>query len=356
MGDLSRQRSIGNRGSKCIENRAASCNLGELNLKFNGKPAPIVLTAYNRPDLLERTIEALAANALAMQSDCFAFCDGPRTSVDDPAIREVRSLLRTARGFKSLSIVERKHNWGLAKSVIAGVSQVLDEFGRAIVVEDDIVVSRDFLTFMNVALSSYEQNPKIFSVSGFNFGLTAPKSYLYDGFCFYRSSSLGWGTWKNRWDQVDWTMSYYKRFSSDKAAQERFSRGGADLSYLLRLQASNRIDSWAIRWAYTHCERNGLALLSTRPLVHHIGSGERATHSRWKSFAQLPLTSVHKDDVIFAPDVAVNPALADELRKLFRPSIPRRIVRFFKQLSIKSAASHKLVDSAPAQAAETNTQ
>jgi GNT-I family protein len=306
-------------------------------LKSHSKPAPIVLTAYNRPDLLEKAITALRANDLAAQTECFAFSDGPKSGADNAGVRQVRSILRTTRGFKSLAIVERKDNWGLARSVIAGVTQILAEFDSAIVVEDDIVVTPDFLTFMNAALRSYANDQTIYSVSGFNFGLRLPETYPYDGFCFYRSSSLGWGTWKDRWSNADWTMAYYKSFCSDKLKQQQFNRGGNDLSYLLRLQASNRIDSWAIRWAYTHFERNALALLSSRPLVRHIGSGERATHSRWKSFAQLPLTTVFKEALSFAPDVAVDRDISSKLRKLFRPSIPRRIVRFSRELSFKTS-------------------
>ncbi len=54
--------------------------------------APIVLFAYNRPWHLQQTVESLAKNYLAGQSELFVFSDGPKTESDVPKVTEVKQL------------------------------------------------------------------------------------------------------------------------------------------------------------------------------------------------------------------------------------------------------------------------
>ena len=101
--------------------------------------APIVLFTYNRPWHTRQTIEALQKNHLASESVIFIFSDGPKTKEDEPKVEEVRKFLKTIQGFKQIEIIEREKNWGLAKNIIDGVTKVVNEYGKVIVLEDDII-------------------------------------------------------------------------------------------------------------------------------------------------------------------------------------------------------------------------
>jgi hypothetical protein len=298
-------------------------------LSNGNKLAPIALFVYNRPEHTQSTVNALLENELAAQSDLFVFSDGPKDGAGFLAIQRVRTCMRRVQGFKSVTIIERERNLGLANSVIAGITQLCSEFDRVIVMEDDLLTTPDFLTFMNQALERYQTEPRIFSVSGFNFGFNGPEHYDYDAFCFYRSSSWGWGTWRHRWEQADWKVSDYERFCADQRLRRQFNRGGEDLSRMLALQMYSRIDSWAIRWAYTHFKQDALALLSLRPRVFHIGSDNAATNSRRKSFKQLPLTKEHKSEFHYPDTTRVEEHFVLELQRSLRPSLVRRLVRRF---------------------------
>jgi hypothetical protein len=291
--------------------------------------APIALFVYNRPEHTQRTVNSLLKNELASQSDLFVFSDGPKDEAGSTAVQRVRQYIRGIQGFKSITIIEPERNLGLASSVIAGITQVCNESGRVIAMEDDLLTTPDFLTFMNQALDRYETEPRIFSVSGFNFGFSGPEQYGYDAFCFYRSSSLGWGTWKDRWERADWKIADYDAFCVDTKRQQQFNRGGEDLSYMLALQMHGKIDSWAIRWAYTHFKQEALALLSFRPRVFHIGSDASATYSRRKSFKQLPLTAECKSEFCFRDSVRLEEDFVLELQRSLRPSLARKLVRYF---------------------------
>jgi hypothetical protein len=210
--------------------------------------------------------------------------------------------------------------------------------------EDDLLTTPDFLTFMNQALERYETERRIFSISGFNFGFSGPEQYGYDAFCFYRSSSLGWGTWKDRWERADWKISDYGAFCADKNRRQQFNRGGEDLSNMLALQMHGKIDSWAIRWAYTHFKQDALALLSSRPRVFHIGSDRFATNQRRRrTFKQLPLTSERKTEFHFPDAARLEEEFVLELQRSLRPSLARKLARYLLHGRIRSGT--KRIDS-----------
>jgi hypothetical protein len=141
------------------------------------KWAPIVLFAYDRPGHTRRTLEALAANGGAAESDLVIYSDGPKEPGNADSVRAVREYLKTVNGFKSVDVVERERNLGLANSVIAGVTEVLSGSRSVVVMEDDLLTTRNFLAFVNSALAVYEQRSDVFSVTGYNYPLRIPPSY-----------------------------------------------------------------------------------------------------------------------------------------------------------------------------------
>ncbi len=299
------------------------------NLSKDSELAPIALFVYNRAEHTQRTVDSLRENDLASRSNLFVFSDGPKDEAGSAAVRQIRTYIPTIQGFRSVTVIERDWNWGLANSVIGGITELINEFGRVITVEDDLLTTPDFLTFINQALERYETESRIFSVSGFNFGFTGPEHYPYDAFCFYRSSSLGWGTWKDRWARADWKIADYHHFCTDRKQQRQFNRGGDDLSNMLALHMHGRIDSWAIRWAYTHFKQDAFALLSFLPRVFHIGSGDSATYSRRKCFKQLPLTGERKSKFHYPDSARIEEPFAMELQKSLRSSLAKKLVRHF---------------------------
>jgi GNT-I family len=303
--------------------------------------APIVLFVYNRPEHTRRTVASLCANDLARQSRLYVFADGPkRLSAAEP-VEAVRAFIRTIDGFESVTIIERERNLGLAASVIAGVTQLFKEFGRVIVVEDDLLTAPDFLTFMNSALERYAADPQVFSASAFNFAVQTPETYPYDAFFAYRSSSWGWGTWKDRWLQSDWEVSDYAQFKRDKGRQRLFNRGGEDLSDMLAAQMSGEIDSWAIRWAYNHFAYNAASLLSTVSRVYNTGLDGSGVHCRRAPFQQASLTSGTDSVYRFPDSVDFNSHFINEIQRRNRRSLVRRAAERLRRI----VPSRTLVDS-----------
>lgn len=295
--------------------------------------APIVLFTYKRLDTLQQTVNALAANYLADESDLIIYSDGGKNSEDQLIIETTRAFLKTITGFKTISIYESTVNKGLATSIIDGVTEVTNKCGKAIILEDDLVTSKNFLVFMNNALAFYQDNPKILSISGYSPIINGidPTDVYYT----FRSSSWGWATWANRWNKIDWSCSYYfSSFRNDWMAKMRFNHMGSDMSLMIKRQMQNKIDSWAIRFSFHQFEYKLFSVHPAISKVENIGLSEKdATntvqkYNRFKSSFDTTELSVFN----FNNDVQLNSLIIKQFTRnnSIRARILNKIFNVFK--------------------------
>ena len=155
--------------------------------------APIALFAFNRADSLEKSLNALARSFGAGQSDLYIFVDGPRNASERAKVDLVYALACRAEGFRSVSVRRAEANRGLGPSIMAGVSDVIGRYGRVIVLEDDLVVSPDFLQWMNAGLDQYETVREVFSVCGYSNKVSVPRDYRFDGYFARPCRNDGYG-------------------------------------------------------------------------------------------------------------------------------------------------------------------
>lgn len=243
--------------------------------------APIILFVYNRPKHTQKTVEALLRNELASDSILYVFADGLKpdaSSEQQEKLRAVRSYIHSISGFKKIIINEAQSNRGLANSVIAGVTKVINEYGKVIVVEDDIVTHRYFLRFMNDCLDTYSFRNDVFMIGGFSVNINFPWWYRKDIYATYRSCSWGWATWKDKWAQADWNISDYSSFVNNSFRINRFNRGGDDMYPMLKAQMEGKIDSWAIRWDYCMTLHNAVCVRPVKTLCTNYGMDGSGVH------------------------------------------------------------------------------
>lgn len=288
-------------------------------------PIPVVLFTYKRPDHARATLAALALNTLAAQTDLFVFSDGPKSELDAAAVTSVRDVVRASAGFASVTLIERPTNMGLAHSVITGVTELFERYDRLIVLEDDLLTSRHFLAYMNEALDHYCDDLLAFSVTGHTFPepfLRIPKDYGFDTYSGYRCSSWSWGTWRNRWQRIDWSMDYFPSLCQNTAARDEFKQGGSDLLTMLRLQHDGKIDSWAIRFCYAHHAHDMRCVYPTKTLVRNIGLDNSGTHSTPEPrFSHETLDETWRPQR-FCPAGQVDPRIIKSFRSVFESSPP----------------------------------
>ena len=231
--------------------------------------APILLFVYNRLEHTQRCVNSLLANDLSASSDLFIYADGARDEAAASGVNRVREYIQTIKGFKSVTIVQRDENWGLARNVIDGVTTVVNSRGRVIVVEDDLVLAPYFLQFMNDALETYKDEPRVGHIQACDF--TGDTS-LPDTFLIKFTGSWGWATWQRAW----------KFFNPDGAKllhqleQQRLTRrfdfnGKYGFTRMLRHQIAGKNNSWAIRWNASLFLADILSLNVGRSLVNNEG-------------------------------------------------------------------------------------
>lgn len=238
--------------------------------------APIILFVYNRLTHTSRVVKALLANEQASSSDLFIYSDAPKTEQTKKDVEEIRSYLRDIRGFKSITIVERETNLGLAKNIIDGVTSVLNKYGKAIILEDDLLVSPYFLTYMNKALDIYEKEEQVISIHGYVYPV---KKSLPETFFIKGADCWGWATWKRGWDLFCPDGKKLLNEIEKRNLQKEFD---FDNSYpyfrMLKRQIEGKNNSWAIRWYASAFLQNKFTLYPGRSLVNQIGVDGSGTH------------------------------------------------------------------------------
>jgi len=176
--------------------------------------APIGLSVYSRVEHLKKNVAALKNNFLAPESELYIFSDAPKPG-DEKKVYKVREFLKTINGFKNVTIFERKTN-SRVKNNRDGIKFLLEKYGKIIFLEEDIVTSPKFLTFMNDALDFYKDDNRIFSISGYSPPIKIPKNYTKDIYLSYRFSAWGFGLWKNRYDMIDFNLDGIDDFFRNK--------------------------------------------------------------------------------------------------------------------------------------------
>lgn len=243
--------------------------------------APIVIFAYNRPDHLRKTLTALSKNDLAKESAVYVYIDGPKNEQGKELNQRVFQVAKDFQEnyFLQMHISCAEINRGLARSVIEGVTKVINQYEKVIVVEDDSLTDCNYLSFMNQALEVYKENERIFSIGGYTVPLKLPSYYDKDVILTQRSSSYAWATWKNRWDTIDWSVKDYKSFRWNFRQRRKFNRWGKDRASMLDDQINGRVNSWAIRFDYAMFKQKSYNILPSKSLVQNIGHDGSGTHS-----------------------------------------------------------------------------
>lgn len=286
--------------------------------------APIVVFGFNRLDALRNTIASLLLNEEAKSSDLFVFVDGPREGKEGEKkkVKDVREYVKSITGFKSLHYTFSEKNKGLADSIIGGVSEVINQYGRVIVLEDDLVLMPNFLNFLNQGLDIFENNQKVMSVCGHSCKVKAPTDYPYDAYFFTRSSSWGWATWKDRWNLVDWELNDW---DSVVATRKAFIKSqGSDVFKMLRDCKLGKNHSWAIRFCYAQFVQNRLSVIPNKSLVDNEGFGGDGTNCKRYSRFKFQLNDCKEHLYFRMPsEVKLEPSLYKQA--LWYHSIPLRI-------------------------------
>jgi hypothetical protein len=296
--------------------------------------APIALFVYNRPDHIRRTLSFLQKNVLADESRLFVFSDGPKTEADKPKVEQVRQMLEDMDGFKSVKVIASEENKGLANSIIAGVTQLINEYGKVIVFEDDLLSSPYTLEYFDEALTKYANEEKVMHIGAYMFDLqdkALPETF------FYRiGTSWGWATWARAWKDfepdIDKLMAQF-----DKDKINRFSIDGT-MNFWKQMEEfkAGKNNSWAIRWYASMFLKGGLVLNPSHSLVHNIGHDGTGVHSNVENTYQVNIA--RKPVKSFPTEIKESEQAHVAIRSFLskrKGSLIKRGIVFIRQMRVK---------------------
>lgn len=260
---------------------------------------PIILFIYNRPNHTKQTLEALSNNTLASQSDLFIFADGPKNTASKEqleSIKQTRKVAASENWCKSVTLIESETNKGLARSIIEGVTEIINKYGKAIILEDDIITGKYFLEYMNEALEKYQGNKEVWHVTGWRDPIKHTKknkAYLYP-----TMDCWSWATWTDRWQYFKKDPLYYKSIFSPQMI-ESFNVDNTDKGMFSQIEdnITGKINTWAIFWYATIFVNNGLCLGPTKSLCKNIGFDNSGVHCGTNSAEEIIETIDNKIQV-----------------------------------------------------------
>lgn len=298
------------------------------------KLAPIALFVYNRPNHTRRTIIHLQKNVLADESRLYIFCDAAKTEADRAKVDEVRQLAKETTGFKSVKVVMRDNNLGLAESIISGVTQLVYEYGKVIVFEDDLLSSPYTLQYFNEALTRYANEEKVMHIGAYMYNLE--EKDLPELFFYRAATSWGWATWARAWASFEPDIDkLIAQFDSLKIL--KFSIEGK-MNFWKQIQdfKAGKNNSWAIRWYASIFLKGGLTLNPSKSFIQNIGHDGSGVHSNNENIYQVQIARQPVKN--FPAEITENYQAYQAIKHFLnnrKGNLVQRGVRFVKQLQAK---------------------
>lgn len=240
--------------------------------------APVAIFAYKRPRHLARSLESLKRCPEFSKSDVYVFVDGPKAPDDEASVNETREIAsRYDDGRFNISFA--RNNRGLAASIISEVTKLCKAYGKAIVIEDDLLLQPSALTWLNQGLDAYESEDQVMQISAYQYRV--PEFSNIDHGSFQRfATTWGWATWQRAWSKFDPNATNWETVRDDLTVRQMFDAGGVyPFSAMLEKQMAGKVDSWGIRWSWSVFRNNGLTLMPPRSLVTNIGLDASGTHN-----------------------------------------------------------------------------
>lgn len=290
--------------------------------------SPVVIFGYKRAAKLDTLLTSLEECTYINETDVFIFIDGPKSKHDEKQISESILVSKKTRNYKSINLVCKDINIGLANSIITGVTEVIEKYGRVIVLEDDLSVNKNFLLVMNDMLDEYKDHLDIWSINGYSFPIKVD-SLSEDWYAVNRASSWGWATWLDRWLLIEWDMN--KLIKSPSFNISKIQKEIPDTKMMIYNHKKGYINSWALRWTLNQNLHNKISLSPKYSLVQNHGFSSEGTHG---SFRKDYNKNYSSNFIPLNNKYVLSERINNEFRKFCKPTFVNYVSFIFKKIGV----------------------
>jgi hypothetical protein len=304
--------------------------------------SPVALFVYNRPKHTIAVINTLKMNLLSSETILYILSDAPKDINSKENVENVRQIIYNIEGFKDIYVIERENNFGLSLNIINGVTQIINKYGKVIILEDDLITSPYFLTYMNDAINKYIENPKVCSIHGYVYPV---KVNLPDTFFIKGADCWGWATWTSAWNKFEKNGSkLLDDIKSQKLEKEFNFNNSFDYIKMLEDQIDGINNSWAIRW-YASCFLNNMYILYPgKSLVANIGFDGTGTHSGESTvfnqshhlskinILEIPVKNNEIAYEAFVNYFKLNKFYTSKFNKVIKKILPEKLLNIYRKL------------------------
>lgn len=304
----------------------------------NERRAPVIVVGYNRAFVLRRALDNLSECANFAEHPVYVYLDGVRENRKDDAgfVNETRIMVESfCKKHANVTAIHRPVNLGCFGNIVQAINEILEKHGRMILVEDDVLVSRTFLQYMDDALRFYKNDKRIWSVNAYQCRyLRVPSDYPHDVYLNVRNWTPGWGTWCDRWKSVRFDLSDWDEYKRKEENIARIDNAGIGIRSMLEKQANvpEQFNAWDVCCTY-HMIKNGLYSVEPRfSLTKNIGFGMRAEHCAG-SDPTMPTQKYYNFSPKLVGDIQPNEKITKQFRYLsIDPRFVSRVIRKLKRI------------------------
>lgn len=291
------------------------------------KYAPIAIYTYTRFDFLKSAIRTLRDCPEASASDLFIVSDAANRKEDERFVSDIRDYVSDIKGFGSVNLIKRISNLGSFESITQAETQIISDYGKIIALEDDNLVSRNFLKFINSGLDFYENNDSVFSICGYSPDLTLPTDYNQDFWVAPWHIPWGYGFWKDKYLAFDNKKNLYEKIIKNKKEIKRLKSYGLfayDSIYLDWKGISPVYDAKVNSHTFTH---NMFSIAPTKSLVKNIGHDGSGENAKVGNYFDVEVDDVLKESYGFSNDVFINPQILYEYTNFMDKGVLGKLIK-----------------------------
>ena len=252
------------------------------------KKKAVLILLYNRPEHTKKLLNSIEKSKNSKQFKYYFFCDGPKNNFDYINIIEIKKILKEFSNNFTSKIFFRKKNIGLLKNVIQSINSIFKIYEEVIILEDDLVINKNFFIFMSNSLKKYKNSNKVLQISGYSYPINSKKFHYF----LPLTSCWGWGITKKNWrdfikffNDYNSIMTHFLTIKSSNVLKRSFNYNNS-YNYFSMLDSflKKKISSWGIIFYLYLFVNNKLSFFPFKSLVNNNGFDGSGRHKSKSDF------------------------------------------------------------------------